>query len=338
MLGWVPVLYLWKLLFFPTPVAIVTLPYGLSPVGFLGSIPVLLGLFLFLSSLVARSALRRRFDRPMRTVAAAGLCVVAIAAALGLAWSGRPSVDAFRNSLPGFNLAVGDSFDLEDGTRVQYTHAAPCRGPSYAYDCCVLSAIDAARKVYCSPLVVRNSAKEGVWIVEERSLEEAGGVDGNPVAAFKTSERRSRDLFPADVAHSIGPPFGWTMGACIGFVLGGLLFASGLWLEKRRASLAGWIDGTLHPDGWVVLAGHPPVQLAAPNLSAPTAIHLRLRQEGAASYRDVEHLTIEAWCFGTLARAHAKLQGSAASRYALALTAALLCASPLLVTGLGGAR
>jgi hypothetical protein len=340
MLGWLPALFLWKLLFFPTPVARASLSaYPLNPLDFLCSIPVFLGVFLFLSSRVARTALGSRFDRPMRTAAATGLGVVAIATVLGLAWSGRPDGDGFRASLPGFSLAVGGSFDLEDGARVEYTPGPPCVGPSTAWDCCALSRIEEAHKASCSPLIVRHSTRERVWIVNEQALSVGDGhVDERPVAAFKASEKRSRDLLPADVAHSISPPIGWTLGAGVGFLLGAALFASGFWLEKRRASLAGWVDGTLHPGGSVFVAEVSPLQLAAPGLSAPAAVHLRLRHEGAAGYRDMEHVAIEGWGFGTLDSARAKLQGRAASRYALALTAALLSAAPLLVTGLGGAR
>jgi hypothetical protein len=182
------------------------------------------------------------------------------------------------------------------------------------------------------PLTVRHDPKEDVWIVEHEVPRPAMSD-----IAFKGTEKRSRNIEVADVARSIAPPIAWTFGGLIGSVLGATLFVSGVWLERRRASLATWTEGYLRDDGWVALAGCPPLRLPVSGIG-PGPVIVRVRGESPASYREAGGGIVEAWRRGTLEQARARLQGRAASRYALALTSALLCAAPLLLSGLGGSR
>jgi len=182
----------------------------------------------------------------------------------------------------------------------------------------------------CAPLSVRHDEKEDVWIVDDE-------VSQPRAFALKGTEKRSRDIQNADVARSIAPPIAWTFGGFVGSVLGVLFFVSAVRLERRRASLDA-LEGILGEDGWVKLEGRPPVRLASTAAVAPGPIVVRVRGGRNASYREGDGGTVVSWRPGTLEEARTELQGRVVSRYAFALTSALLCAAPLLLSGLGGSR
>jgi hypothetical protein len=301
---------------------------------------------LALSSCVAQGAAYPVLDPWLRAASLAVLVIVALATTVGLARMRRPDPDSYVASLPILRvLGPGDSFATGGGTTVTYRKTnnpgptCPESGVSAreqrVFDDlrnpapCVIEGIEGATFGFaCVPLTVRHDAKEDVWIVKDDATSKTA-------FAIKGTELRSRDIQIADVARSIAPPTAWTLGGLMGCLLGGVLLVSGVRLERRRASFNA-IEGILREDGWVTIAGRPPVKVLA--TSAPGPVVLRLRGESPASYREAGGGTLETWRPGTLEQARAELQGLAASRYALALTSALLCAAPLLLSGLGGSR
>jgi hypothetical protein len=345
-LGWLPEIFL-VLAFLREPIVTTHWKCGTGlacamMIALFATIPLLV-----LSSCVARGAAYPALDRWLRAAALFAVVIVALATTVGLARMHRPDPDSYVASLPIVRvLGPGDSFVTGDGTKVTYRRknnpglACPESGvPGHdrqVFDQrnpprCVVEGIEGAvfgGAFDCEPLTLRHDAKEDVWIAKDDSTRETA-------FAIKGSELRSRDIQIADVARSIAPPTAWTLGGLIGCVLGGVLFVSGVRLERRRASFDA-IEGILREDGWVTLAGRPPLKLCA--AGAPGPVVLWLRGESPASYREAGGGTVETWRPGTLELARAELQGLAASRYALALTSALLCAAPLLLSGLGGSR
>jgi hypothetical protein len=71
---------------------------------------------------------------------------------------------------------------------------------------------------------------------------------------------------------------------------------------------------------------------------APGPVVVRVREGTAASYRDAGVPGVESWQIGTLEEARAALTARAVTFYALAMTSALLCAAPLILSGFGGSR
>jgi hypothetical protein len=65
---------------------------------------------------------------------------------------------------------------------------------------------------------------------------------------------------------------------------------------------------------------------------------LYLRGVAPPSYREAGAGLVDAWKPGTLDQARDELAGRATTLYALAMTCGLLCAAPLLLSGLGGSR
>lgn len=337
-LGWLPEIFL-ILAFLREPIVSTHWRCGTGlacamMIGLFATIPLLV-----LSSCVARGAAYPALDPWLRAAALFALVIVALATTLGLARMHRPDPDSYLASLPIVRtLAPGDSFVTGDGTRITYRkrnnpgRACPESGvPGRDPPRCVVEGIEGAvfgGAFDCAPLTLRHDANEDVWIAKDEAARETA-------FAIKGSELRSRDIEIADVARSIAPPTAWTLGGLIGSVLGGVLFVSGVRLERRRASFKA-IEGMLREDGWVTLAGRPPVKL--PQAAAPGPVVLFLRGESPASYREAGGGVVATWRPGTLEQARAELQGLAASRYALALTSALLCAAPLLLSGLGGSR
>ena len=196
---------------------------------------------------------------------------------------------------------------------------------------CVLQGVEGAneRAVSCATLKVRHDAIADVWILD--------GEPSVPPWAFVGSELRVRDIWPIDVAASIAPPIGWTLGAVIGALL-----AFGLLVRARRLRREGneldGMEGTLEADGWVPLPGQPPLHVAGAASLARGPIWVRMKPGASHSYREASAATLEAWKIGTLEEARAALASREMTFVALSIASGLLCAAPLLLSGLGGAR
>jgi hypothetical protein len=329
-LGWLPAIFL-MLAFVREPIVTTHWQCGTGlaaamMMSVFAPVPLLL-----LSSWIARGAGSPRLDPWLRGVTFGALVLVALATTVGLARIHRPDADDYRASVPIVvpALAPGDSFVIGDGTRVTYREGRACTLEGIAGAAYGEMASYGGR---CPTQTVRHDAKEDLWIVEGSAPRTVGDF------AFKGVEKRSRNIEIADVARSISPPIAWTFGGLIGSLAGTALFVSGVWLERRRAAFATWIEGNLREDGWVVFVGRPPVRLQSMVTTGPGPVLVHMRGESPASYRETGGGTVENWRPGTIEEARAELQGRAVSRYALALTSALLCAAPLLLSGLGGSR
>jgi hypothetical protein len=333
-LGWLPVIFLGLAIMRE---AIVT-THWLCGTGQMGAImfsPVVILPILAGAALTATLAWRPRFDGLLWAIALGSFLSVAAGAGLGLSWIGRPDPDTYLRSLKVVQtLKPGDSFTLVHGTKVTYAETpalgappAPASAPQVD---CTLEGVDGAleREVHCPTLTVRHDAKADLWIVE--------GASERPWA-FLGSEKRTRDIWPIDVATSIAPPLGWTLGA----VVGGLL-QLGFLVKARRLRREGdeldGMEGVLQADGWVTLPGQPPLHVPGAAGLAEGPIWVRVKPGASHSYREAASATLEAWRLGTLEHARAALASREMTFVALSIATGLLCAAPLLLSGLGGSR
>ncbi len=241
-------------------------------------------------------------DRFIRAGAWASLLVIALAACTAVLRSGRPDADGYVASLP-----VAQStpeFRLTDGKRFSYR----------------------SRYLWPEQVKVRHDERADLWVVEDSWFARF---------AFLGSDRRARAIHDSDVASFIAPPVGWTSGALVGLVLDGILVGCAL-RSKRRREQDAEVEGVLQPDGWVALPGMAPMHL--PGTARPGPVLLKLRASGAPSYREAGSGLVESWRPGTMQTARDELAGRVTTLYALAMTSGLLCAGPLLLSGLGGSR
>jgi hypothetical protein len=344
-LGWLPPLF-FLIALTSEPLVTPTADHHLNEgpgYAMIGS-PIVIAPCLLVAALVARLARTPRLDRLLWATAMGSLLLVACATALALFWSGRPDADAYVPSLPVVQtLKPGDSLSLHDGTKVHLAHdperpSLPSLPPPNE---CRLVGIESRDLGPCGPLAMRYDAKADVWIAEAHEVyydwHPPGATGRSYPWAFRGSDKISRDILVRDVSMSIGPPIGWTLGALVGLVLEVffLLRARALWMQS--AVLRG-VQGTLQADGCVAVPGQPPVEVPAGKTFAPGPAWVRLRPNDSPSYRETATDTVEAWGCGTLAEARAALTSRAMAQVALSLVAGLLCAAPLLLTGLGGAR
>jgi hypothetical protein len=327
--------------------------------------PVLIAPCLIAGGLLAALFRTPRFDRMLWVAAIGSLVGIAGATAVALCWVTRPDPDTYLSSLPVVQtLAVGDSLTLRDGTKVTYQRTQrtvvpkrpePGTQPAFqVYDrdttrvTCELSGVELVsqpqvesqpRGTGCGTLRMRYDATSDVWVIEALP---AGNTTPPPgftghLWAFTGRSKRAQSLWVADVAKSIAPPLGWTLGGLVGVVFQFVALRRARALARQSAVLQG-VDGSLQPDGHIVVPGHPPVEVPGGRARVPGPAWVRFRPSEAASYREAPAATLEDWGPGTLAQARAALTSRALALVALSLAAGWLCAAPLILTGLAGAR
>ena len=332
-LGWLPIVFL-GLAVAHDPV-ITRWRCGTGQMGALVMGPLLAFPTLVGSSLLAMSARHARLDGLIRQLAFASLIVTGIATTGALLHSQRPDADTYRASLPVLRtLSVGQSLILDDGSRVTYRRSGLAPASKTESEArrgrCQIDGITGAGDATesCAALLVRHDPKAGVWVL---------GDDTAMGLAFRGDEKILRDIETRDVATSIAAPIGWTLGGVLAVVLQIVLLAQARKLRRERAAFDG-VEATLQADGWVAIDGKPPVTLAGTAGLPPGPIVLQLGPEQMKSYRETGSGALEGWRRGTLADAREALAARATTFHALALSSGLLCAAPLLLTGLGGSR
>jgi hypothetical protein len=283
--------------------------------------------------LLAGSVRQPRHDATVRALALGSVLLAVLLSLVALSRNGRPDADHYVRSMPVVQeLSLGGSVTLDDRTQVTYrlSEIGTEGLRNFNEHDCMLDGIGSAwgNSTTCEPFTVHHDAKEDLWLLD--------GSAGPPFA-FKGRVKGSRDIYASDVAHSIAPPSEWTFAGALGALLGILLLVVARRDERRAASLPG-VDGILSADGWVTHALGPPVRLATSGPIEEGCVVLQLREGSRGSYREVEVATVESWQPGTLEEARAELRGRVVALYALAMTTALLCSAPLLLTGLGGSR
>ena len=268
-------------------------------------------------------------DRVVRVAAWASVALLAIVTSSALGRVRRPDADGYLASLPVVTtLDFGDTFLLGDGTSLTYRDG---RAKSPTWRTCWLEGVRHGSFAMgeCTPLTVRRDALHGLWIVD----------DGASRFAFQEARREARDVWPSELAPFIAPPIGWTVGGVVGLALALLLLTHAVRSRRRAAKELG-VEGKVGVDGWVRVPGLLPIHLA--ERLSPGPVVVRLAGSMGRSYREAGGASVVSWRRGTLADAAAEIAGRWMAWYALSITSGLLCAAPLLLSGLlsllGGAR
>jgi len=307
------------------------------------SLPVLL----LVVPIVVAQARTHLNDGRVRAGALAVIAAVAAVDAAALSRVRRPDMETYAASLSFVqSLQLGGSLALTDGTRVLYRRVSDSPDPNWvpadqsSRRRCRLEGLDEASFTdeRCGPLTVWHDSVSDVWVFDQSPVPEhllarvpvlAAGTFFERVA-FIGAERRSRDIFIADVGRSLAPPFGWIIGSSFGLMMAGVLLAVAVRFDRRRAALGRAVDAWLGLDGWATSAGSPPVSLAVERRLPTGPVVLWLQRHSVASYRAPTPPTVESWQHGTVELLKSDFQARATSFYALAVTSALLCAGPLL--------
>jgi hypothetical protein len=285
---------------------------------------------------------RRSTDRALRTVAfgASGLALVAFAFAA--ARMARPDPDTYLASLAVVSeLRAGEGVTVA-GRAYHYDLGAPT-GPVAVRTMeggevlpsrtdCILTGLDEPRPLYaenslCMRLRFRIDQGHDLGIVDAPDLK-----DG-PVVAFRPSTGETIAISPAMVADHIAPPIGWSIGAGLGGLVGAACVVVAARLRRRAASMDA--REARHAGGGVVeLATGETLRVDAAVPLPLGPVVLGKVAEQLPTYRQMGVPTFGDARPGTLDELRGRLTDLAASFDALAIAAAVLGATPLLVARL----
>jgi len=305
-------------------------------------VPVCAVVLLVLGTAAGVVFVRRSTDRAIRTVAfgATGLALVAFAfAAVRMA---RPDPDTYLASLEPVAELQGDAHATILGREYRYergTPSAPIPVRTFEggnvlpprVDCTVLG-LDEPKVLYapagtCAPLRFRVDRGRDIVVVDSPPDADLGRF------AFRPSTGETTAISPATVADHIAPPIGWTVGAG----LGGLIAAACVLAARRLRRRAAAIDAreAKHAGGGVVeLATGETLRVDAAAGLPLGPVVLGNVGERLPTYRQMGTPTFGAAWPGTIADLRGNLTDLAASFDAVAIAAATLGATPLLVARL----
>ncbi len=269
---------------------------------------------------LAIGARHRAADRVIRVGACLSFVWVGVAASVGASRLDRPDTDTYVESLPIVTMnwpppsGYGANPVMQGYLRELSARTGPLR-----------SAFDQEPGGASCPSLpsFRHDGTFHLWISERNRP--------RPMR-FAVVGGGSQDITvrDSDLGNTIAPPLGWTVGALVGLAFQMGLLGHALHLARAARKRSG-IEGALGADGWVAIAGKPPIHVPGMLGVAPGPVVLFLRPGAERSYRESGVAIVESWRAGTLDQANDDLVGRATSFYALAMTSGLLCAAPLLV-------
>jgi hypothetical protein len=173
----------------------------------------------------------------------------------------------------------------------------------------------------CPTLLLRHDATSDVWIAS---------ASGFRAYAFREAGMTAGSLWPRDVAASIAPPIGFSVGGAIGVTSGLALLVAGAFARRRACSTPDVVEA-FHAGGGETWLPDARKVHAARLVALPIgSVLVRLRERGQPTYRTMAVVEIEPVFVGTLDDWRRALRDRAASFDACALMAVLLTATPLL--------
>ncbi len=167
-------------------------------------------------------------------------------------------------------------------------------------------------------------------------IDRPSGYNFAPVFAFRPSSGERVGISPVTVADHIGPPIGWTFGAGLGGVLGAAFLLAGRRVRRRAAAVDG-IEGEHLGDGAVVLLAGDRILVDAAAALPIGAVVLEGAQHQLPSYRQMGLATFASARAGSLSELRMAHVDLAASLYGIAIAAAVLGATPLVIARAIGA-
>jgi hypothetical protein len=257
-------------------------------------------------------------DRVLTGTALLVLLGVGVATALAFARVGRPDPDTYVAHLPVVQtLRVGETLHLPDGTPVAYVRRVESQMST-------LEGVDMSRVatgLSGEPLVVRYDSRSDFF-----TLASAGDP---PVGFHGRTKKVESHLTAADAGAPIAPPIAWTLGGFLGLLVGGFHFLMARRHHQRKLSEHA-IETHLEESGWAAMGKGERALVSAPP-AKPGPVVLLLQAAMGNAYRDGPSGRVRSWRRGTLAELQEELASDAVALDALALTTALLCATPLVV-------
>lgn len=311
------------------------------------SIP-LFGLFLLLCGISLGVMLAKRStDGLIRKAAVAFASVSLFAFAFALPRVARPDPDTYLASMILAGEIPPDGSQLTiAGRPFHYERVAVVdRGPSPPDEQeqsplprseCQLTGLAAMETYYpaqgACPLVrVRVDRKGDLAVLESGYAGEAPHY-----IAFRPSNGIAIAIPAQLISDRIGPPIGWTIGAGVGGLIGAVLLVASKRMRRRAQELRGY-EGEHTGQGWVELDdGRRFVVDAAADLPLGEVV-LGDIEERIPTYREAGAPAFRAVWAGRLADLRNARSDVAASVDAIALTVAVLGATPLVVARILGA-
>lgn len=285
---------------------------------------------------------RRRMDGALRRVAfvATGLALVVFAFAVVRV--ARPDPDTYLASLePAAELHAGESVQV-GGRAYRYERELPTdpiavrtmEGGAVLpprVDCTLFGA-DEPKPFFapmgtCATLRLRVDHRADLVVVDSPHDADLGRV------AFHASTGMTTAVSPATVADHIAPPIGWTIGAGLGGLVGAACVLAASRVRRRAAAIVAR-EGRHSGGGVVELATGETLRVDAAAGLPLGPVVLTDAGEQQPTYRQIGKPTFGAASPGTLDDLRGKLTDLAASLDAVAIAAALLGATPLLVARL----
>jgi FtsH-binding integral membrane protein len=301
------------------------------------------GFLLLAAGIAAGAALAHRgIDGALRTMAfgATGLALVAFAFAVPRIT--RPDPDTYLASLPIVGEARPES-DVElFGHRFRYQramvpdHVIGGNEPSPPHAECQLVGVATIDTSYpgdneCPALRVRVDPGHDLVVVDAPLS--GGYVD---TIAFRPSTGERLGISAVTVADHIGPPIGWTVSAALGGLIGAAFVVAARRVRRRAAAL-GDVDGNHVGMGSVVLSNGDRLLVDAAAELPVGPVVLGDGKEQLPTYRIMGVPTFATARPGTLDSWRGTLTDLAASLDGVAIAAAALGATPLVVARLVGA-
>lgn len=305
------------------------------------------GFALLAAGIAAGAALAHRgTDGALRTLAALATGLALVAFVFAAPRMGRPDPDTYLASLPVAGELRADS-DVELlGRSFQYhrvtvpdppfPEAAGASGeplPTRAE--CQLTGLDRMETYYpgfgaCPVLRVRIDPGHDLAVID--APDPSSGV---PPTAFHPSSGAQLGISAATVADHIGPPIGWTFGAAFGGLVGAAFVVAAMRVRRRAAALDG-IEAEHVGNGFVVLPNGDRLLVDAAAELPVGAVVLGGATEQLPTYRIMGVPTFASARRGTLATLRSASTDLAASLDGIAIAAAALGATPLVVARLAG--
>lgn len=306
--------------------------------------PILAAMTFGLGLVCGGALARRSADRFTRGLAFVAVTTAGLVLAFEIPRWGRPDTDTYVDSLtidqtllPEKKARIGD-FALEY-TRATATLSmgeadprfAECRLTGLAEPLSVRSTL--LQSEACPPVRVRSDAAAGIVVLEAPVTCVKDSDDcWYPLTAVRTADGRELEVTPRLVSEHLAAPIGWRLGAAFGFVVAGVLLVVAERI-RRRASPNGIEDALHHGEGRIEIAGRSFLSPEAASLPTGPVILFGVA-EREASYRDVGAPRWSRAEAGTSAQRSEAILDIAASVNAVALAAAALGATPLVVARL----
>lgn len=309
-----------------------------------------IGGFALLAAGIAAGALlaHRATDAALRTVAVGATGLALIAFVFAAPRIVRPDPDTYLDSLRVAGELRADSETSLLGRRFHYRRVdvidpilsalAPGDGPGEPPPSrveCQLTGLSTMQTYYpgtapCPVLRVRVDPGHDLAVIDAPDPSA-----GAPATAFRPSSAEQLGISPVTVADHIGPPIGWTFGAALGGLVGAVFVVAARRVRRRAAALDG-IEGEHVGNGAVVLPDGARVVVDAAAELPAGAVVLGGAKEQLPTYRLMGVPTFASAQAGTLAALRSARTDLAASLDGIAIAAAALGATPLVVARIVG--